>query len=152
MYCTSCGKQMPGVPSRCPECRKFTPAFWLNIYSLGIWAIIIQTSANYFFKLIPQYVVAILSIGGDLPLPIRWQIMLSSFFQNWILVLFIAGALLSLALRRWGNRLPAFVRSGKVLAVVTCLVLAALINGILVGFRFTLGFLLWAVERLPLGP
>ena len=54
MYCTSCGKKMPGIRSRCPECRKLTPAFWFNIYSLAIWLLISQTVAEYSLKLAPH--------------------------------------------------------------------------------------------------
>lgn len=134
MYCASCGKPMAGIRMSCSDCGRLTPAFWLNAYSLAIWFVVVVINVMYLWKVVPVMAHLEIKLGLVLPLPMRLHIWLISAARSlWLLLLLLAvGVWLAL---RWRKiPLPDFLKSGKVLAVVTWLAMWGTMLGLLSAF------------------
>ena len=79
MYCSSCGTNMAGVQMRCPECKRHTPPFWLNLTSLCILAVVIAMNHIFFLKLLPHLANLLAELGAELTLVMRLQFALMNF-------------------------------------------------------------------------
>lgn len=143
MYCSSCGTSMGGVRMRCPHCHSFTPAFWLNLYSLAILLIILESEGFYLWKMIPVMAHLGHGLGTALPPVLRLNIRLATLVGSWWglgVLLVVVGALLVLRWRRVA--LPDWLASGGTLAVVTWLALATTQAGLFAGF-------IWLLTWIP---
>lgn len=130
MYCPNCGKPLNGSGARCRDCRSLTPGFWLNAYSLAIWALIVF--ANYHALLWPGSLVRSACAKLELPMPLPTRMVVS--VQNAVaqplvdIGVFALAAVIVFLLVVPGRRMPV-VKSGKALAVITWLaVLVTLIE------------------------
>lgn len=149
MYCSSCGKQMPGVRWRCPACRVFTGAFWLNIFLLSLWAVIVAANWLYLDQLFPGILNIATSLGRALNLPMRIHFGLSDLAKTYGLLVIGLGIVLLLVL--WWRKvsLPGFLKSGKLLAVVTWVVLVGSLGGFLAGLVESQGQTVEFLRGLP---
>ncbi len=133
MYCSSCGKPMTAVKMQCPECRCFTPAFWLNAFSSALWPVIV--TMNYFLLRIwlPPVAQRFAGVGVELPLPLRVYaglVRLAAIAGLWLLLL-AAAVLVVLRWRKVG--VPNFLKSGRLLAAVTYALLVFSMLGLFSG-------------------
>lgn len=123
MHCPSCGKQMGGIRIRCPECRAFTPAFWLNIFSLLLLVVIVAMNYVYLATLLPVWQKVLRDFGMILSGPAAWPRMLvRDVVRGWLPVLVLPFVVL-LALRWKKVAVLTVLKSGKLLAAVTLLAL-----------------------------
>ncbi len=131
MYCSACGTRWSEIKMRCPECQRFTPALWLNLYSLSLLITLALTDFWYLWKIVPILAPVATGWGLNLPLATRFYIGLadlSATFAVWVLVLAIPVIFL---LKGRKVRVPSFVTSGKLLAVVTWVGLVISLVGII---------------------
>ena len=134
MYCSSCGMKWSEMKMRCPECLRFTPAFWLNLFSLLLLVTLVLTNFMYLWKMVPIVGSLSAGLGFDLPLPMRVYIGLSQTSATllfWVLILAIPVLLL---LKGRKIRVPSFIMSGKLLAVLTWVALLFSLVGIITGY------------------
>ncbi len=134
MYCSSCGTRIEEEKLRCPECQRFTPALWLNLYSLSILAVLSLTNIMHVWKMVPIVANMATGMGYVLPLPMRMYIhwVIVSEIGTLSLLALVFPALYVLKVRK--VRVPSFVTSGKALAVITWGALVFSLVGIFVGY------------------
>lgn len=138
MYCSSCGKQMDQIRMRCPECHHMTSAYWLNAYSLALWLLIV--AANYFFLqyLLPVWANTMAGLGKMMPFPVRVYAGLAQLVTGYG-PLVIVLAILSLGILHWKKMLPDSLKSGRLLASVTWVVMVLTLGGVLATFANAMG-------------
>jgi hypothetical protein len=71
VYCPSCGEPMMTVMMQCSKCRCFTPAFWLQVFSLALWAVIVAMNYLLLWVWLPPIAPTFAELGVALPLPLR---------------------------------------------------------------------------------
>jgi hypothetical protein len=132
MYCSSCGKQMDQIRMRCPACHHMTAAYWLNAYSVALWLLIVAANYLYLVYLLPIWANLFNGLAVDLPLPMRVHAAVAGWVTSygWLVLLL---AILILGLLHWAKKtLPGFLKSGRLLASFTWLVMAGTIAMVLV--------------------
>lgn len=133
MYCSSCGKQMDHIRLRCPACHHMTSAYWLNAFSLVMWLLIVAANYVYLQKLLPVLTYLSAFQGEHLLLPVRIHAALARWVTMywWVVLLLVV---LGFGLFRWKKMmLPGFLKSGRLLASLTSLVMAGTLAGLLTG-------------------
>lgn len=140
IHCSSCGKEMMGVEMRCPACRTFTPAFWLNTVSAALLAIVVAVNYVYIARLIPIWEQSLTLC--------EWGMTLEALaYAPKVLarmLLYLGPALLLLAFAplwvlRWEKKVaPYSLKSGKLLAGLTLLALVVTATSELAAFAHTL--------------
>jgi hypothetical protein len=137
MYCSSCGKQMDHIRMRCPACHHMTAAYWLNAYSLGLLLLIVAANYFYLVYLLPYWQNFMAALEVDLPLPMRLHAALARWVTDfgWLVALLL---ILLLGILRWQRKtLPGFLKSGKLLASLTWLVMVGTLGTLLMALVFT---------------
>jgi hypothetical protein len=134
MHCSKCGAKSSGAAIRCPVCTGFTPAFWMNLYSLSLLAFLSVTNLIYVWKMVPIVATMARLLGFELPLAMRiylhW-INISAYFGLPAVALTV-GALF--ALRRRKIPIPRFITSGALLAAAAFMALVFSVGGIMIGY------------------
>jgi hypothetical protein len=119
---------------RCPECFHFTPAFWLNLFSLLLLVTLVVTNFLYLWKMVPIVATFAAGMGFDLPLPMRLYIRVSNLSATIAFLALAVAIPVILLLKGRKVRVPSFVTSGKLLAVVTWVALLFSLVGIITGY------------------
>ncbi len=124
---------MTAVIMVCPQCRCFTPAFWLNVFSLALWVVIV--AMNYFLLRVwlPPMAQRFAGLGVELPLPLRIYIGLLRLAAILGIGLLLLVTTVLGVLRRRKVEVPNFLKSGKLLATVTYAVLVFSMLGLFSG-------------------
>ncbi|MGH9787434.1 MAG: hypothetical protein ACRD4U_01870 [Candidatus Acidiferrales bacterium] len=106
----------------------------LNIYSLALWGVI--SAANYLY--VQKIAPIVMNTAARLQAPIdpimRAHIRIVNSASSWGLAFLALVILTMLGLRLWKRNPLDFVKSGKILAVVTWLALVGTFAGVFAGF------------------
>lgn len=134
MHCSACGTQMADGKLRCPECHRFTPGLWLNLYCLSLLIALSLANFIHLWKMVPIMANMAAGLGFTLPLAMRLYIRLSNMSATLLLWVLILAIPVLFVLKGKKVRVPNFVMSGKLLAVVTWVALVFSLVGIFVGY------------------
>ena len=137
MFCSFCGKPMDAAGVRCHSCRHFTPAFWFNLFSLLTLALAL--ALTYFCReyLLPVLLNILNAMGDEAWLPTRIYIALADTLATWA-PWFLAFVVVLLLVLRWRKvALPIWIKSGRLLALITWLFLLVTLAGIAAAYTET---------------
>ncbi|HTO95556.1 MAG TPA: hypothetical protein VMK66_00825 [Myxococcales bacterium] len=114
---------------RCHECRHFTPAFWFNLFSLLTLAVLL--AATYICReyLLPVLMNILAMLGDEAWLPTRIYAALADTLATWA-PWFLAAVVVLLVVLHWRKvALPKWIKSGRLLALLTWLFLLVSLAG-----------------------
>jgi hypothetical protein len=143
MYCSLCGKQMDHIRMRCSACHHMTAAYWLNAFSVAMWLLIAAANFIYVVYLLPIWANLMAGLGETLPPPMRIHSNIAqvTMAYGWLVLLLLVALFVVL---HWKKvHLPEFLKSGKLLASFTWLVMAGTFAGILAALTLAS---VWAPE------